>query len=86
MLIFTLGMQTVRVRVIIPVQTYALLGRRNAPGLIAQTSLQSPCCDCDEGNPWVMDCSGKASFHILRSIVDQLVEPVEEAFKRNYQS
>jgi len=40
MLIFTLGMQTVRVRVIIPVQTYVLLGRRSEPGLIARSSLQ----------------------------------------------
>jgi len=47
---------------------------------------QGLCCECDEGNPLVMDSLGKASFHILRSIVDQLVEPVTEAFKRKWQS
>jgi len=84
-----MGVRTVRVGVIIPVQTYELLGRRNVPGLIARTSLwviPGFCCDCDEGNPWVMDCSRKASFHILRSIIDQLVEPVAETFKWNCRS
>jgi len=37
--------------------------------------------DCDGGNPYVMLMSGKALFHISRSVVDQSDEEVAEAFR-----